>query len=69
MENKETAVEWLEKQFDFWGDRVWEHQNNLFKQAKEMDKEQKHETKQYWFARGILAGKENRIKELKPTKD
>ena len=40
MENKQTAVEWLKQQFDFWGDRVWEHQNDLFEQAKAMEKEQ-----------------------------
>lgn len=39
MENK-TAIEWLKQQFDFWGDRVWEHQNNLFEQAKAMEKKE-----------------------------
>ena len=40
MKDKETSVEWLKQQFDFWGDRVWEHQNDLFQQAKAMEKEQ-----------------------------
>jgi hypothetical protein len=64
MENKQTAVEWLVEQYANENYSI-----EVYEQAKAMEKEHEHETKQYWFARGILAGKENRIKELKPTKD
>lgn len=43
--------------------------SEFFEQAKVMEKEQEFETKLYWFGRGILAGRENRIKELKPKRN
>jgi hypothetical protein len=70
MENKQTAVEWLEENLignpHFESDFIYNR--NTFKQAKAMEKEQEFETKLYWFGRGILASRENRIKELKPKK-
>ena len=74
MANKQTAVDWLM-------DKMLQNENAIFiggryltlyeirERAKAMEKEQEHETKQYWFGRGILAEKENRIEELKPIKD
>jgi hypothetical protein len=45
MENKQTAVEWLEEQFVFFLKDIIENKNNilcknLFEQAKQMEKEQ-----------------------------
>lgn len=31
-----------------------------------MEKDKEYETKVYWFGRGVLVGKENRIEELQP---
>ena len=42
---------------------------SLKNQAKQMEEDQKYETSAFWFGRGVLAGKENRIEELKPTKE
>ena len=41
----------------------------VFEQAKAMHKEQEYETKAFWFGRGVLAGREDRITELKPKRD
>jgi len=42
MENKQTAVEWLENKLDIILplDFEWDKLNNIFQQAKEMEKEQ-----------------------------
>lgn len=76
MSNKKTAVEWLENElsklyYDTQFKTFEEFHNKeviLWEQAKAMDKEQEFETKAYWFGRGILASKENRVDELKPKK-
>jgi len=34
-----------------------------------MEADREYETKAFWFGRGILAGKENKIKELQPQKE
>ncbi len=79
MENKQTAIEWYEIQRkkliqDYTkrsvnGLSLAVESQKLFEQAKQMEKEQEYETKAYWFGRGVLASKENRIEELKPIKD
>ena len=66
-ENKQTAVDWLMMQLPV-SIRVDLYEKELYQQAKAMEKEQEFETKAYWFGRGILAGMEGRINELKPTK-
>ena len=41
MENKQSAVEWLESQFDWISNYMMEeHKEQLFNQAKAMEKEQ-----------------------------
>lgn len=72
--NNMTAVEWLAKELEDYGNPQvceinWEVLDALINQAKQMEEEQKYETSAFWFGRGILAGKENRIEELKPTKE
>ena len=64
-EEKTTAVEWLGKQLISEGIYV---PFGMYEQAKQMEEEQKYETSAFWFGRGVLAGKENRIEELKPIK-
>lgn len=69
-----TAVEWLAKELENYGNPQvceinWEILDAFINKAKQMEKEQKYETSAFWFGRGILAGKENRIEELKPTKE
>ena len=70
MSNKISAVEWLIEQVKSkeWQDKFIWHKEEVFEQAKAMEKEQEFETKAYWFGRGILASKENRVDELKPKK-
>jgi hypothetical protein len=67
MTTKQTAVEWLMMQLPVFI-RVDLYEKELYEQAKAMEKEQEFETKAYWFGRGILASKENRVDELKPKK-
>jgi dissimilatory sulfite reductase (desulfoviridin) alpha/beta subunit len=76
MESKQTAVEWLMEQitYDNDGKRLPSFietydLSKFLEEAKQIEKEQEYETKAYWFGRGVLAGKENKIEELKPTKD
>ncbi len=70
-----TAVEWLVEQISekqpngFYVIDTLEDVKRIFKQAKQMEEEQKYETSAFWFGRGVLAGKENRIEELKPIKE
>ena len=71
--NNMTAVEWLAKELEDYGNPQvceinWEVLDALINQAKQMEEEQKYETSAFWFGRGVLAGKENRIEELKPNK-
>jgi hypothetical protein len=70
MTTKQTAVEWLIEQVKSkeWQDKFIWHKEEVFEQAKAMEREQEFETKAYWFGRGILASKENRVDELKPKK-
>jgi len=65
MENKQTAVEWLMMQLPV-SVRVDLYEKELYEQAKAMEADKEFETKLYWFGRGILAGREDRIAELKP---
>lgn len=71
---KQTATEWLIdqmlKQVYFDGNKPLSITNldHLQHQAKEMEEKKEYETKAYWFGRGILAGRENKIKELQPKK-
>ena len=56
--NEELASELYER-FDF----------NSFKVIDdEEEKDKEYEIKAFWFGRGVLAGRENRINELKPKK-
>lgn len=73
----QTAVEWLidkiaEKSI-MEKDRYYIPYNSgtiditdLIEQAKQIEMKKEFETKVYWFGRGILAGRENRIEELQP---
>lgn len=65
---KQSAVEWLfSKLWDKPKDKfIW---NSTLVQAKQMEADREYETKAFWFGRGILAGKENKIKELQPQKE
>ena len=74
MENKQTAVEWLynhlfPKQLDGFSNEEWDKIDKAFEKAKQMEETKEYETKAFWFGRGVLAGRENRINELKPTRD
>ena len=67
MENKQTAVEWFIDNLKPLYPNIEEFKL-IIGLAKDMEKEQEFETKAYWFGRGILASKENRVDELKPKK-
>ena len=62
-----TAVEWLFKQ-------LWEEPKDkmvwyaIRKIATQTEERELYETQAYWFGRGVLAGKEDRVEELKPKK-
>jgi hypothetical protein len=43
--------------------------NEIIAKANEIHKQEQYDLKAYWFGRGILAGRENRIEELSPKKD
>ena len=64
---KQSAVEWLFLMLNS-PDRDQEFAHKLLDKAKEMEKDREHELKQLWFGRGILAAKEDKISELKPTR-
>jgi hypothetical protein len=72
MENKQTAVDILFQEIkeskSFLPDNLFAYLEDVYNKAKSMEKEQEFETKAYWFGRGILASKENRVDELKPKK-
>jgi hypothetical protein len=61
---KQTAVEFLFEMLKDSSKEVFD--GNIWEQAKEMEKQKEYETKAYWFGRGVLAGRENRIAELQP---
>lgn len=68
---KQTAVDYL--QDEILQDRMIKAKsikewNDVISKAKEMEEKKEYETKAYWFGRGILAGRENKIKELQPKK-
>lgn len=69
-----TAVEWLVNQILLKHTEIvqflpnWSFDKSIIEQAKQMEEDQKYETSAFWFGRGVLAGKENRIEELKPNK-
>lgn len=67
MENKQTAVQnfWDKIALKLTIDQVNEFLPE-FEIAKQIEADIEFETKQYWFGRGVLAGKEDRIAELKP---
>ena len=64
---KQTAVEWLIEQL------IPQDQHegimDIIEEAKEMESDREYEIKAFWFGRGINAGRENKIEELKPKKD
>ena len=59
--NKQSSIEWLEQELK---KIPFVNVLEVFEQAKTMHKEQEYETKAYWFGRGVLAGREDRITEL-----
>ena len=63
-----TTAEWLFEQLPTL-DKRDPYYSSIFKQAKQMEKDREYETKAYWFGRGVLAGRENKIEELSPKKD
>ena len=64
--NKQSSIEWLEQELK---KIPFVNVLEVFEQAKAMHKEQEYETKAFWFGRGVLAGREDRITELKPKRD
>lgn len=69
VKNK-TSVEWIESWIVNIDVKFYSKEFilRILKEAKEMEAKQIYETKQRWFGKGILAGRENRISELKPKK-
>jgi len=67
MENKQTAVEWLIDNLKPLYPNIEEFKL-IIGLAKDMEKNQEYETKSFWFGRGILAAKEDKIKELNPNR-
>lgn len=57
-----TAVEWLVNELNLNED------SPIVIYAKEKEKNQEYDTKLFWFRRGVLAGREDKITELKPTR-
>lgn len=64
---KETAVDWLAERLE--DALTFKDIEHLITQAKKIEEEQNYQIKAFWFGRGILAQKENRINELKPLKE
>lgn len=67
-----TAVEWFAKELQVLHEASYDTEEAIkivFEKAKQMEADQQYETKAFWFGRGILAGKEDRISQLKPTKN
>ena len=64
--NKQSSIEWLEQELK---KIPFVNVLEVFEQAKAIHKEQEYETKAFWFGRGVLAGREDRITELKPKRD
>ena len=58
LSRREIGVEFFNRKY-----------NEIVEQGKAMYKEQEYETKVFWFGRGVLAGREDRITELKPKRD
>ena len=64
---KQTTVEWLFNE-------LWNNPKDKFnwyairKIATQTEERELYETQAYWFGRGVLAGKEDRVEELKPKK-
>ena len=68
--NKQSSVEWFQEQIiKIVNGTCLLSEIEIFEQAKAMHKEQEYETKAFWFGRGVLAGREDRITELKPKRD
>ncbi len=69
MENKQTAVSWLVEELMKTNLKISiDGLAALSTKALEMEANKEFETKQRWFGKGILAGRENRIAELKPIR-
>lgn len=72
--NKPTPVEWLVDELKKYAIHKptaladWNVLNELSEQVKEIEKKREYETKAFWFGRGIHAGREDKIDELKPVK-
>ena len=63
-----TAVEYLFNElWDTPKDKLTWH--TILNKAKQMEADREYEIKCYWYGRGINAGRENKIEELKPKKD
>ena len=78
---KQTGVEWLIEQFKDY-DCTPASNNDEYvivmpqwifnakrDEALEMEANKEYEIKAFWFGRGINAGRENKIEQLKPKKD
>lgn len=68
---QQTAIEWLMNELANTGLLVTKDIDNLvaYNKAKQMAENKEYEIKAFWFGRGILAGRENKINELKPIKN
>lgn len=73
MENKQTALDIMFNEIKdskaFLPNNLFKYLESVYGKTKQMEADQIHETKQYWFGRGVLAGKEDRISELKPKRN
>jgi hypothetical protein len=72
METKRTALDILFQEIKeskaFLPDNLFNYLKDVYNKSKEIEKNQEYETKSFWFGRGILAAKEDKIKELNPNR-
>lgn len=60
-----TVVEWLQEQYHLRGESL---PSGIFQEAKEMELQRLHENNGYWYGRGVLAKKTDRVVELAPKR-
>jgi hypothetical protein len=72
MGTKRTALDILFQEIKeskaFLPDNLFNYLKDVYNKSKEIEKNQEYETKLFWFGRGILAAKEDKIKELNPNR-
>ena len=72
MRTKRTALDILFQEIKeskaFLPDNLFNYLKDVYNKSKEIEKNQEYEIKSFWFGRGILAAKEDKIKELNPNR-